>query len=82
MEDPTVGCDPLTCRWDLALLDPEEPPLPCVGLNMDQLITDITTFPDPIEPCLWWEILYGDYQELQPSASPSFGTTETRIFTY
>lgn len=66
LQDETVGCDPETCKWDLELLDPERKPYFCYSISIN---TDsIHRLPDFLEPCYWWEILYG---VLQPTGSPT-----------
>jgi hypothetical protein len=61
--DPTVACDEETCAWLVTLLDPDSKPVICRSI---QLVGD--DIPDFLEPCLWWELLYGD---LRPTPAPS-----------
>ena len=62
LDDPTVACDEETCAWLVTLLDPDSQPVICRSI---QLVGDV---PDFLEPCLWWERLYGG---LKPTPAPS-----------
>ena len=67
--DDTVHCDTTTCRWDLDALDPDQAPIRCQLVN-DLGISTIQNLPDYLEPCLWWEMMYGRLQQLLPSFLP------------
>jgi hypothetical protein len=76
--DPTVACDEETCAWLVTLLDPANKPDLCRSI---QLVGDV---PDFLEPCLWWELLYGGLKptpapssSLEPTPAPSSGKTKT-----
>jgi hypothetical protein len=56
MTDPDVMCDMDTCKWDTSLLRPDREPAPCRSI----VITNVSTLDDYLEPCLWWQMLYGD----------------------
>lgn len=64
LPDPTIYCDPETCLWDLTLLDSQSPPLACQAVLLDE--RRIASVPDLLEPCLWWELLYGRFTALLP----------------
>ena len=64
LTDSTVKCDPTTCRWDVNALDPNQPPVLCLLTRMEE--DDIDTVQDLLEPCLWWEIMYGRLQHVLP----------------
>jgi len=70
MDDPTVNCNWNNCRWVVGDLDPENKPSLCRAI----VIVDPNTIPDFLEPCLLWEMVYGN---LQPTPSPSFTTEPT-----
>ncbi|GAX22616.1 hypothetical protein FisN_14Hh252 [Fistulifera solaris] len=64
LADLTIQCDPATCLWNLNAFNPGQPPEPCAAiLLLEQQIADL---PDLLEPCLWWEMLYGDLGYLLP----------------
>ncbi|GAX10732.1 hypothetical protein FisN_14Lh252 [Fistulifera solaris] len=64
LADPTIQCDPATCLWNLNAFNPGQPPEPCAAiLLLEQQVADL---PDLLEPCLWWEMLYGDLGYLLP----------------
>jgi hypothetical protein len=74
--DPTVACDEETCAWLVTLLDPVSKPVICRSI---QLVGDV---PDFLEPCYWWEALYGGptptlapSASAEPTAAPSSGTS-------
>lgn len=67
MNDETVECSWENCRWNLQLLDPARKPSLCLYLNPEDIEED--TVPDFLEPCYWWERMYGD---MQPSQAPTF----------
>lgn len=62
--DPTIQCDPDTCLWDLDALDPANPPGPCEAVRLVE--EQLSNLSDLLEPCLWWEMLYGDLGHLLP----------------
>jgi hypothetical protein len=73
--DPTVACDVETCAWLVTLLDPTSKPVICRSI---QLVGDV---PDFLEPCYWWETLYGGPKptpvpsaSFEPTLAPSSGT--------
>jgi hypothetical protein len=77
LDDPTVACDEDTCAWLITLLSPQAKPLICQSITF---VGD--TAPDFLEPCLWWEILYGGLKPTPsptgsdgPSAAPTTGTS-------
>ena len=72
--DPTVQCDPETCEWQTNLFSPTEKPVHCVNLEIIRASDQVSDF---LEPCLLWELIYGDFAptaaptvSLQPSTSP------------
>jgi hypothetical protein len=56
MSDPDVMCAMDTCKWDTSLLRSDREPAPCRSI----VITNVSTLDDYLEPCLWWQMLYGD----------------------
>jgi hypothetical protein len=56
MGDPDVACDIDTCEWDTSFLRPDREPTLCQSIT----ITNVSALDDFLEPCLWWEMLYGD----------------------
>jgi hypothetical protein len=58
LNDTSIVCNPVTCEWNLTALDPAMKPSACgaVEINTTQKVAD------RFEPCLWWEIMYGDMQ--------------------
>ena len=70
MDDPTVACNYDSCRWSLGRLDPDLPPVICRSIT----IVDPDSLPDYLEPCLWWEMLFGG---MQPTAAPSTSPAPT-----
>jgi hypothetical protein len=69
LADPTIQCDPVTCLWNLNAFNPGQPPEPCAAiLLLEQQVADL---PDLLEPCLWWEMLYGDLGYLLPDPVPT-----------
>ena len=71
--DDSVDCDESTFRWNLNLLNPEEPPGRCGSVNL-QPGQSFTYNDDFIEPCLLWLRLHGN---LQPTASPSSSSIDS-----
>jgi hypothetical protein len=71
LDDPTVACDQETCAWLVTLLDPVSKPVICRSI---QLVGD-GDVPDFLEPCLWWERLYGG---LKPTPAPSSSLEPTQ----
>jgi hypothetical protein len=66
MIDPTVACDPKTCRWNLSLLSPFRQPYICRGI----VVQENMRVYDVLEPCLWWQTLYGDKDENGRNSPP------------
>jgi len=56
--DDTIQCDARTCAWDLQRLDADAAPRICQ--TIDIVPSQIPNVPDLLEPCLWWQMLYGN----------------------
>jgi hypothetical protein len=84
LPDPAIHCDAVTCQWDLDLFDPANTPQACASIKLND--REIDSLPDLLEPCLWWEMLYGKLTALQPhfteypssgpSSAPSLAPTD------
>ena len=70
-QDPTVQCDSVTCEWQTQLLDRHNKPIHCVNLEIVQASDPVADF---LEPCLLWELIYGEFQ---PTASPTESLSPT-----
>lgn len=70
MDDPTVECNEDTCAWLITLLDPGQKPAVCRNIIITGQVSDY------LEPCLWWEILFGN---LRPTAAPSVSLSPTAV---
>jgi hypothetical protein len=63
LPDPTIRCVQSTCEWDFAALDPQNKPHFCQSIVFVPPV-NTSALPDILEPCFWWDFLFGD---LQPS---------------
>lgn len=73
MYDPDVYCDVDTCLWDTKRLRQDRKPTLCQNIA----IINVDNLDDYLEPCLWWEMMYG---YLTPTSTPTITPqpTETR----
>jgi hypothetical protein len=81
--DPTVICDRQTCEWRTGLFSPDLKPVHCANL---EFIRASDPVPDFLEPCLLWELIYGEFAPTSapttsraPSASPRPSASPTGV---
>jgi hypothetical protein len=81
--DPTVVCNRQTCEWQVNLFDPDRKPVHCNNL---EFIRASDPVPDFLEPCLLWELIYGEFAPTSaptssraPSASPRPSSSPTDV---
>jgi len=86
-DDDFISCDLVTCEWRLQELDPDVPPSVCTTLDLKESvessnvkIVEELVIPDLLEPCLWWEMMYGDLSFLIATPAPTAPPTKTRRF--
>ncbi|GKY98902.1 hypothetical protein MPSEU_000846000 [Mayamaea pseudoterrestris] len=72
-DDDSVKCDLDTCRWVLGALEEKARPKLCQGIQIEPDQTD--SISDTLEPCLWWEMLYGEFQPTAVPSTPSLAPT-------
>lgn len=63
--DDTIHCDAITLAWNTTFLNPAKMPARCSGFAAPVTNSD----DDFLEPCVWWNKLYGD--SASPSSTPS-----------
>ena len=65
LSDKGIACNVDTCRWDFSQMDQKQPPTSCQAVTI--VPEQIDSLPDLLEPCLWWEMLYGNLSYLLPA---------------
>ena len=69
--DPTVECSRETCEWQTQLFSPTTKPIHCRNLDIIRASDPVTDF---LEPCLLWELIYGEFA---PTSAPTLSMQPT-----
>jgi len=70
-QDQTVFCSRQSCAWQTQLFSSDTKPIHCRNLD---IIRASDPVPDFLEPCLLWELIYGEFA---PTAAPTVSAQPT-----